>query len=129
MIVEVNKLVEARVSKKFICSLLQKAHRQIKPQKKIKEISVALVGSKEIKLLNRQYRKVNQVTDVLSFTDPAQIVICWPQVVIQSKNQGHSQKKELSFLLVHGFLHILGYEHKTKKGEKIMNKKIEKIIS
>jgi probable rRNA maturation factor len=129
MIIEVNKIVKARVSKKFISSLLQKAYRQIKTKKKIKELSVALVGSKEIKLLNRQYRKVNQVTDVLSFDDPAQIIICWPQVVAQALVQGHSQKKELSFLLIHGLLHILGYDHKTKKEEEIMNKQIEKIIS
>ena len=129
MIVEVNKLVKSWISKKFYSLVLKQIVRTLKVGKKIDNCSVALVGSQAIKKLNRQYRRINQATDILSFDDPPQIIICWPQLKKQAREQKHSQKKELAILLVHGFLHILGYDHKDKKQRNLMEKQSDKIIS
>ena len=129
MIVEVNKLVKSWVSKKFYSLVLKQSVRALNLKKKIENISVALVSGQVIKKLNYQYRQINQVTDILSFEDPPQIIICWSQLKKQAKEQKHSQKKELAILLVHGFLHILGYDHKNKKQRNLMEKQSDKIIS
>jgi len=129
MIVEVNKLVKSWISKKFYSLVLKQSARVLKAEKKIDNLSVALVGSQTIKKFNQQYRRINQVTDILSFDDPPQIIICWSQLKKQAKEQKYSQKKELAILLVHGFLHILGYDHKNKKQRNLMEKQSDKIIS
>jgi len=115
MIVEVNKLVKSWINKKFYSLVLKQSVRSLKTEKKIDNLSVALVSGQTIKKFNQQYRRINQVTDILSFDDPPQIIICWSQLKKQAKEQKHSQKKELAILLVHGFLHILGHGHKNKK--------------
>lgn len=88
-----------------------------------KEISIALISPAEIKKLNWKYRKKNQATDVLSFNlgdGFGEVVICPSRV---EKNAGKNKttfKKELAFVLIHGILHLLGYDHgiKMKKKEK-----------
>ena len=129
MIVEVNKLVKSWISKKFYSLVLKQSAHLLKAEKKIDNLSVALVSSQTIKKLNHQYRRINQITDILSFDDPPQIIICWPQLKKQAKEQKHSQKKELAVLLVHGFLHILGHDHKNKTQGNLMEKQSDKIIS
>ncbi len=127
MLVEVNKLVKNQISKNFVISVLEQANKTIK-NRNVSAVSVALVNDKTIKDLNNKYRKIDQVTDVLAFSDPAEIVICWPQLVRQAKEQKHGRKMELAVLLVHGLLHILGYDHKIKKQRLLMEKKTEEII-
>lgn len=95
------------------------------------EVSVALVDEAEIQELNRQYRGIDAPTDVLSFSQgegsglaladfPADmpvplgdIVISIPRMRVQAVDYGHSEGRELGFLLVHGLLHLLGYDHQT----------------
>lgn len=127
MVVEINNLVQARVSKKFICLVLTTAYRIAKSKKKIHNLSVALVDKKIIKSLNKKYRKRNKVTDVLSFNDPPEIIICWDQLVKNAKEYKQSQKKELTLLLVHSLLHIFGYDHRYKKQQVVMDQKTHKI--
>ena len=57
------------------------------------------------------------------------IFICIPRMMEQANLYGHSEKRELSFLVVHGLLHLLGYDHKTKKEETIMFDKQELILN
>jgi len=128
MLVEVNNVISALVSKKFIKDFLLKSADIIRDPE-IDFLSVALVGNSEIKKWNKKYRDKNSVTDVLSFEDPAEIIICWPRLIDQAKIQKHSRKKELVILLTHGFLHILGYGHKTSKEELLMQKKADKILN
>ncbi len=128
MLVEVNNVVFAPINKKWIKKLLLKS-ADIVGGFKIDILSVALVGNSEIKKWNRKYRKKDTTTDVLSFKDPAEIIICWPQLISQAKIQSHGRNKELAILLVHGFLHILGYSHKTKKQELLMQEKSEEILA
>jgi len=128
MLVEVNNVISALINKKWIRDFLLKSADIVKG-KEIDVLSVALVGNSEIKKWNKKYRKKNRITDVLSFEDPAEIIICWPRLISQAKTQAHSRKKELAILLAHGFLHILGYNHKTKKQALLMQQKAKEILS
>ena len=95
--------------------------------------SVVFVGNEEIHEMNREYRGVDRVTDVISFAleDNEDIVyndirmlgdifICIPQMKKQAVEYGHSEKRELAFLAVHGILHLLGYDHMNKEDEQVM---------
>lgn len=88
-----------------------------------KSVSVILVGDKKIKELNKIYRHKDRVTDVLSFGDwedehfLGEIVICLPQARRQAKAYGVSLKQELARLLIHGMLHLRGYEHEQSRAE------------
>lgn len=87
-----------------------------------RELVVVFVNSAEMKRLNHQYRQKNYATDVLSFqsADPdcvGELVICLPVVRAQSKRTGLSPTGELGFMLVHGILHLLGFDHETASDE------------
>ena len=95
--------------------------------------SIIFVDEKEIQKLNKEYRGIDKITDVISFAfeDNGDLVynnmrvlgdiyICIPRMLEQSQNYGHSIKRELSFLVVHGLLHLLGYDHMNKDEEKVM---------
>lgn len=111
------------------------------------EIDVSLVGDDEIHEINREYRSVDRVTDVISFafdddkTETGKIIndltiphmlgeifICVPQALRQAAEIGNSKERELSFLFVHGMLHLLGYDHMKEEDEKIMFPLQEKIL-
>lgn len=102
------------------------------------EIDVSLVDVETIHQVNRDYRHVDRPTDVISFafnddTDPkdqikglktprmlGEILICLDVAKNQAAEIGNSLERELSFLFVHGLLHLLGYDHMTKEDEDIM---------
>ena len=109
---------------------------------KIKEscdFEVNIVDEKLIKSINRKYRKINKVTDVISFANRdndsikipllGEIYICLEKAKKQAKEYNHSLQRELCFLFTHGLLHLLGYDHMTKKDEKIMFNLTDKIIN
>ncbi len=85
--------------------------------------SVILIGDEEMQALNKNYRGIDRSTDVLSFalednqtftTDIrilGDIYISIPKMRKQAVEYGHSEKRELSFLALHGLLHLLGYDH------------------
>ena len=104
--------------------------------------SVIFVSDEEIQKINREYRGIDKVTDVISFAfldnesvyDPIKILgdiyICIPKMIEQAISYGHSEKRELSFLVVHGLLHLLGYDHtKSLEDEKIMFQKQDDILN
>ncbi|TCW37682.1 rRNA maturation RNase YbeY [Laceyella sacchari] len=110
------------------------------------EVSVTIVDNERIHQLNREYRDVDRPTDVLSFPlwEPDEewvideeeervalgdIVISLPKAKEQAEAYGHSLDREVGFLAVHGFLHLLGYDHETKEEEKEMFAKQEEILS
>ena len=103
--------------------------------------SVIFVDEETIQNINRDYRGLDRVTDVISFAFEdsgkmvynnvrllGEIYICIPRMIEQSKEYGHSEKRELSFLAVHGLLHLLGYDHMKKEDEEIMFAKQELIL-
>lgn len=111
------------VHKKFLEKVAEKTLKILRI--KIPEISIVLVSDTKIKELNRKYRKINRVTDVLAF-DYGEIFICLPRARRQAKKLGHSLKKELAILLIHGILHLAGYDDETKKDyNKIVRKQEE----
>ena len=113
------------VHKKFLERVAEKTLKILRI--KILEISIVLVGDAKIKELNKKYRKINKVTDVLAF-DYGEIFICLPQAKRQAKRLEHSLKKELGILLIHGILHIAGYKDKTKKDFNKMTQKQNEIL-
>ena len=104
--------------------------------------NVILTDNKEIKEINAKYRNINKETDVISFAleDEKEentflnkrilgdIYISVDKAKLQSKEYRHSLIRELSFLSVHGLLHLLGYDHIEKEDEKIMFEKQELIL-
>ncbi len=127
-VIEVNNLTAARVKKD---SLKKIAAKVLKGEKKrIAELSIALVGQKLIKKLNKKYRRKNKATDVLSFSGELnEIVICPKEVRKNAKRFNSTFKKELARVLIHGVLHLLGYDHEaTKKEASKMAKKQESYL-
>ena len=95
--------------------------------------SIIFVEDDEIRQINKDYRKIDRITDVISFAFEdyedieyndirmlGDIYICIPQMKRQAEEYGHSEKRELSFLAVHGLLHLLGYDHMEPEDEKVM---------
>ena len=104
--------------------------------------NVIIVDNEQIHEINREYRGIDRPTDVISFaleddksfnrTDIrvlGDIYISIDKVRSQSVEYGHSFKRELYFLAVHGFLHLLGYDHMEKDDEDKMFKKQEEVLS
>ena len=95
----------------------------IAPARAVGEVAVALVSDARIRALNRQYRRQDKATDVLSFPTASgprtavgeaplgDIVIASGVAARQAKAAGHSVQKELRVLSLHGLLHLLGYDH------------------
>lgn len=129
-ILEINNLVKVRIDKIYF----KKAAEKILRKYRIKnfKISLAFVGDKTIKELNKKYRKIDKVTDVLSFKygkELGEIVICYPQARKQARQMKISIKNELTLLLIHAILHLLGYSDDTEKDQKEMRKKEESILN
>ena len=84
-----------------------------------REISIALVDDATMRSLNRRFRHKNKTTDVLTFPGEAscEIVISIDQARRQAAHEKHSIATELRYLLLHGILHGLGYNHESDNGE------------
>ena len=106
------------------------------------EISVLICDADTIHELNRDYRNVDAPTDVLSFAlnegeddipeeekALGDIVINLDRAIAQAEEFGHSKEREMAYLSVHGFLHILGYDHYDPEEKKAMRKAEEDILS
>lgn len=111
------------------------------------EISVTFVNDEEIQEINKTYRDKDQPTDVLSFPmyeadeteievfdeeEPlllGDIIISVPRAQKQAEEFGHSVEREVGFLLVHGFLHLLGYDHGNEEEEQKMFGRQEEILT
>lgn len=99
-----------------------------------KSISLILVSAAEIQEINRQYRSRDYPTDVISFESGEKvylgdIFICLDKVYEQAQLYGHSPDREFAFLLVHGLLHLQGYDHQNPEEEALMIARQEKILN
>ena len=105
-----------------------------------KEFSVVFVNDEKIQEINRTYRSIDRITDVISFAlcdDPeneledelGDIFIDIDQAIRQANAYGHTPAREIAFLAVHGYLHLCGYDHMNKDDEEKMCKKQEEILA
>ena len=104
------------------------------------EFNVIFVDDEKIHEINRDYRNIDRVTDVITFAleDNLDVVlekrilgdiyISVDKAKVQAVEYGHSFLRELCFLAVHGFYHLLGYDHMNKEDEKIMFEKQEMLL-
>lgn len=105
-----------RFPEKKISDILRVVGRIAKIKKY--DVSIAFVDEKTIRFANRIYRKKDSVTDVLSFSfknDIGELLIYYSQARRQAKQFKHSVRREITFLIVHGMLHLFGYDHEKSK--------------
>ena len=101
--------------------------------KENKLLNVVICDNEMIKSYNKTYRNIDKETDVLSFPSDedlelGDILISIDKAKAQAIEYGHTLKRELSFLLCHGILHCLGYDHMTKEEEEVMFNLQEEIL-
>lgn len=113
----------------FLKSWCQKIQSELKKQGfskslKNKNLTVVFLESAAAKKINFQFRKRNYATDVLSFESAessslGELVLCWTVLKKQALKHGHSTKFELGYMVLHGILHLLGYDHEKDEIEAI----------
>jgi probable rRNA maturation factor len=127
MRIEVSSRVQGSPTQHRVRALLVRATRLVPrsriqyPKSKI-EISVLFCGDGAMRTLNRRYRGMDAPTDVLAFRSETggllgDIVISIPYASRQARRRGDSPAREIDRLLLHGFLHLSGYDHETDDGE------------
>lgn len=140
---ETNEVQEAHID--LVEKLLQHA-AQIEGIEDGSEVSITFVTNEAIHEINRQYRDKDQPTDVISFALEemgegevqiigegiprilGDIIISTDRTREQAEDFDHSFERELGFLAVHGFLHLLGYDHMEPEDEKVMFGKQDEIL-
>lgn len=108
------------------------------------ELSVAITDDQTVRGLNRGYAGEDEVTDVLSFSQregeafaappgslPAlgEVIVAYPQAQRQATKRGHSATEEVERLLIHGVLHLLGYDHAEPEEARLMRAREEKLAT
>ncbi len=106
-------------------------------------MNIVFVDKEKIQEINRDYRGIDRVTDVISFAlhdgvssfeleeeeqELGDIFICIDRAIEQARDYGHSIEREVGFLAVHGYLHLCGYDHMNEEDEKVMFKKQDEIL-
>jgi probable rRNA maturation factor len=97
------------------------------------EMNIIFLTNDDIRKINHDYRNIDKVTDVISFPDQeddyiGDIFISLEKAKEQALDYGHSIEREIGFLSVHGYLHLLGYDHHSEAEEKVMVEKQEAIL-
>jgi probable rRNA maturation factor len=106
------------------------------------DIALHLVGDDTIRALNHEHRGLDAPTDVLSFPltgtafvlppdQPANlgdVVVSYPRAVAQASEFGHSIEREMAYLVAHGVLHVLGYDHEAPDEQRVMRQREEEAL-
>ena len=144
-----KEIEQKETYEKTIEKVLKQCFKEEKLEKTNLCITITLTNSEIIKEINREYRNIDNATDVLSFPmfekDELEaklksnlfkyeevlgdIVISIPKVEEQAKEYGHSFERELSYMVVHGFYHLMGYDHIKEEDKKEMRPKEDKILN
>ena len=149
--IEINyeKIDEKEEYNKIITEVLTECFKEEKINNTPFSISVTLTDLEKIQSINKEHRNIDKPTDVLSFPmfekEELQelitkketilpdvlgdIVICIPKVEEQAVEYGHSFNRELAYMLVHGFYHIMGYDHIKEEDKLEMRPKEEVILN
>ncbi len=122
---------------KNICNLTFKKLNVKKPI-----FNIVIVNNNKIREINKKYREKDEPTDVISFAFEetsninykdmrflGEIYISIDKAISQAKEYGHSLKREICFLTVHGLLHLLGYDHINENDRKIMRDLEESVLN
>ena len=120
--------------------------------KDVFEVEITIVGEKRIKSVNAATRSIDKVTDVLSFPNTefkfpfnendyayaknpetgkimlGELMLCEKRAISQAKEYGHSVAREFGFLVLHGLLHLMGFDHIKKEDEVVMMSHAEEIL-
>lgn len=144
MIINFNDFEKEEITN--IKKVYKTAEKQLNLPKSI-EVNLVTVSPSDVKEMNKKFRQVDRVTDVLSFpmldslndldnecdaftreVNIGDIYICREKAISQAEEYGHSLKREICFLALHGLLHLLGYDHIKKEDEVIMFDLQDKIL-
>lgn len=135
--------------KKIITQVIDKCFSVEKLEKLNLYISVTLTTPQEIRTINNEFRNIDKETDVLSFPmfekseidsivalgknevpeTIGDIIISVERVSEQAEEYGHSFERELAYMVVHGFYHLMGYDHMKNDDKKIMREKEENVLN
>ncbi|SRR6266567_3441238 len=129
--VAVVKAVRAPLRVAFLRSALAGAATVAEIAARLPEgasVTVRLTGDRELRRLNREFRGLDETTDVLSFATGAaagepylgDLAVSWPAVQRQAAEYGHPEAVEAALLAVHGLLHLLGWDHEGPAEEREM---------
>ncbi|MDD4902573.1 MAG: rRNA maturation RNase YbeY [Patescibacteria group bacterium] len=128
--IEINNKTQFKINKSSLKKVTEKFLRS--RHLSGKDVSIAFIGDQKMRELNRRYRKKNCPTDVLSFAGEddflGEVIISPAQIKRQAGENGNSFQSELIFILVHGLLHLSGYDDETEKDRLRMIKIGEEFI-
>ncbi len=120
-----EKINPKRLQKTLDLSLLALQEMRVRGKKNLltkKEIVFVFLTAKQMQKVNNQFRCKDKPTDVLSFYSEdkmcvGELLFCLPVLKKQAKQQGHLLELELMVMMIHGLLHLLGYDHEISKTE------------
>lgn len=118
-----TQVAAPQLTQQLVQRVWRAVQRQVAVPPHWQELSVVAVGDVRMKRLNQRYRQVAAVTDVLSFpygSAGGEVVLCYPQAKRQAASKQVALQYELTWLLTHGLLHILGYDHERPKDANVM---------
>ena len=149
---EINVLIDEGVEAPLKVDWLRRVVEQVLSSENVSpavELGLVIASQERVQQLNRSYLGRDEPTDVLAFstteeigadsppfvTPPdgvlhlGEVIISYPQAVIQAEEHQHSIKKEIAILIIHGVLHLLGYEHDEPELERQMRAREMEILS
>lgn len=126
---EISNLTNEKIDENLIINVINETSKCLEVSNKF--VSVVLVDNDKIQEINKTYRGIDKPTDVISFAflddeisdmsdTLGEIYVSLDKVKSQSLEYAHSFERELCFLVVHGLLHLLGYDHMYEEEEKVM---------
>lgn len=144
-----QEVEEKKEYEKVIKKVLEECFKKESLENSKLYVTITLTTPKEIQKINKEYRNIDKATDVLSFPlfekDELEemiskdqfihqdilgdIIISIEKVKEQAIEYGHSFERELSYMVVHGFYHLMGYDHIKEEDKKIMREKEEYILN
>lgn len=140
--IEINNLTDVEVDEVLVKKIIEKV-LSVEGVRGNTDVSVAFIGPGRMRKLNKTYRKKNRVTDVLSFANVTvqfgkfkigpsekteglgEIIVCLREVAKNAKKDNKTQEQELMWVIVHGVLHLLEYDHERSEAEANRMKKKE----
>lgn len=136
---KINFINETKLDVKEYKTIIRGVFKHIKDKR---YFNIIFVDKDKIQQINNDYRGINKVTDVITFAlmenqeeifmeaidELGDVFICIDRAIEQANDYGHSIDREMGFLAVHGYLHLIGYDHMTKEDESVMFGKQEEIL-